>query len=210
MIDTQKTEFPLVWAEGWPRTRPQDRKKNGSWNRTATQYRDALEAEMKRMEAPYHVISCNVPVNQRGTLTKGMEPLDVGVAVYFSKKVVEDFAWQDVLNIHDPAPDVKKITDAFRALAQKHHPDVGGDAAIFANLTKHRDNAIRWVTRKTNHQFDYVIACDAFNEVRLNLAAVVSTLKAIRQIERAGTSSLMERAFKGFSALPAQGDTHAE
>lgn len=49
---------------------------------------------------------------------------------------------------------------------------------------------------------DDVIACDQFKEVRLNMAAIVLTIKAIRQIERCGTSSLLERAFKGFSALP--------
>jgi hypothetical protein len=32
------------------------------------------------------------------------------------------------------------------------------------------------------------------------MAAIVMTIKAIRQIERCGTSSLLERAFKGFSA----------
>jgi hypothetical protein len=67
---------------------------------------------------------------------------------------------------------------------------------------RHRDNALRWITRKTNQKFDYVIACDQFKEVRLNMAAIVMTIKAIRQIERCGTSSLLERAFKGFSALP--------
>jgi len=174
-----------------------------AWKRTANQYREALAQELRRMGSPSFVISSHVPLNQRGAMTPGVEPLDVGVAVYFSRKIEEDFAWQDALGIHDPAPTEDQINSAFRRLAQQHHPDRGGDLAMFQALSKHRDNAIRWVTRNTNQQFDYVIAADQFREVRLNMAAIVNTLKAIRQIERCGTSSLLERAFKGFSALPA-------
>jgi hypothetical protein len=174
-----------------------------AWKRTANQYREALEKELTRMESPSFVISSNVQLNQRGAMTPGVEPLDVGVSVYFSRKIKEDFAWQDALGIQDPAPTEQQIHDAFRRLAQLYHPDRGGDIAMFQAVTKHRDNALRWVTRKTNQRFDYVIACDQFREVRLNMAAIVMTIKAIRQIERCGTSSLLERAFKGFSALPA-------
>ncbi len=96
--------------------------------------------------------------------------------------------------------DLKK---AYRSLAQQYHPDRGGDVTMFQALARHRDNALRWITRKSGQQFEYVIACDQFREVRLNMAAIVQTIKAIRQIERCGTSSLLERAFRGFSALPA-------
>ena len=174
-----------------------------SWRRTANQYRDALATEIERMGSPSAVISSNVPLNLRGAMTPGVEPLDAGVAVYFSRKVKEDFSWQDVLGIHDPAPSEAQVQDAFRALAQRYHPERGGDVAMFQAVTKARDHALRWITRKTTQHFDYVIACDQFKEVRLNMAAIVMTIKAIRQIERCGTSSLLERAFKGFSALPA-------
>lgn len=199
----KKEAFPLHWPEDWPRVRPQDRRPMASWKRTANQYRDGLVTELSRMESPSAVISSNVPLNLRGAMTSGIEPLDVGVAVYFSRKIKEDFSWQDALNLHDPAPTEAQINDAFRRLAQVHHPDRGGDVAMFQAVTKHRDNALRWVNRKTNQQFDYVIACDQFREVRLNMAAIVMTIKAIRQIERCGTSSLLERAFRGFSALTA-------
>lgn len=203
MINALKESYPLAWPEGWPRTRPQDRRAMAAWKRTANQYREALDKELTRMESPSFVISSNVPLTQRGSMTPGVEPLDVGVAVYFSRKFKEDFSWQDALGIHDPAPTEQQITDAVRRLAQIHHPDRGGDMAMFQSVMKHRDNALRWVNRKSNQNFDYVIAADNFKEVRLNMAAIVLTIKAIRQIERCGTSSLLERAFKGFSALPA-------
>lgn len=202
MIAEKKESFPLSWPEDWPRTRPQDRRAMGSWKRTANQYREGLVTELSRMESPSAVISSNVPLNLRGAMTQGVEPLDVGVAVYFSRKIKEDFSWQDALGIHDPAPTEQQVQDAFRRLAQQYHPDRGGDVAMFQAVTKHRDNAIRWITRKTNQDFPHVIACDQFREVRLNMAAIVMTIKAIRQIERCGASSLLDRVFKGFSALP--------
>jgi len=175
----------------------------GSWKGSANQYREALAKEMKRMGAPAFVISSNVPLTQRGTLeTKGVEPLDIGVSIWFAREIKEDFRWQDALGIHDPAPTEDQVQQAFKRLAHVHHPDRGGDVNMFAELTKHRDNALRWINHKTGQNLDHVIACDQFKEVRLNMAAVVGTIKAIRTIERNGTSTLLERAFKGFQALP--------
>ena len=73
---------------------------------------------------------------------------------------------------------------------------------MFQTITQARDNALRWINRNTQ-PYDYVIACDEFQQVRLNMAAIVLTIRAIRQIERCGTSTLLERAFKGFAALNA-------
>lgn len=202
-MSDKKEAYPLSWPDDWPRARPQDRRAMASWKRTANQYRDALINELARMGSPSAVISSNVPLNLRGAMTPGVEPLDVGVAVYFSRKLKEDFAWQDALGVHDPAPTEAQVSEAYRRLAQQYHPDRGGDLEMFRSLTRHRDNALAWINRKTNQRFDYVIACDQFLEVRLNLAAIGLTIKAIRQIERCGTSSLLERAFKGFAALPA-------
>lgn len=199
----QATErYPLSWPSGWPRTRPQDRKAMASWKKTANQVKDALEKELTRMGCPSFLISSNVPLTLRGAMTPGAEPLDVGVAVYFSRKVKEDFSWQEALDIHEPAPTEDQVNAAFRRLAQIYHPDKGGDIAMFQAVTKHRDNALRWINRRTNTNFDYVIAADNFREVRLNMAAVVGSLKAIRQLERCGTSAILERAYQGFAALP--------
>jgi hypothetical protein len=204
MTAEKKESFPLSWPTDWPRTRPQDQRQMASWKRTAGQYRDALEKELTRMGAPSFVISSNVPLNLRGSMTSGVEPRDVGVAVYFSRKVKEDFSWQDVLGIRDPiAATEAQVQEAFKRLAQVYHPDRGGDIAMFQKVTSARDNALRWINRKTDQRFDFVIANDQFREVRLNLAAIGATLRALRQLERCGSTGMLERAFKGFSALPA-------
>jgi len=48
-----------------------------------------------------------------------------------------------------------------------------------------------------------VIAIDAYDLVRDNLAAIAATLEAMRAIERHGGTQILERAFTGFAALPA-------
>lgn len=45
-------------------------------------------------------------------------------------------------------------------------------------------------------------ACDKYFLVWENLRAISKTIDAIRGIERWGSSDMMERAFKGFTALP--------
>jgi DnaJ-domain-containing protein 1 len=46
------------------------------------------------------------------------------------------------------------------------------------------------------------LACDIYTTVEDNLWALYRTLAALRQIERDGSPSLINRAFKGFAALP--------
>jgi len=204
MISEKREAYPLSWPEGWPRTRPQDQKSNAAWKRTANQYREMLAKELARMGAPSLLISCNVAVNARQQLTPGPEPRDVGVAVFFSRKKVEDFTWQETLELTKVMYPTEGQVDAnFRRLAAPYHPDRGGDITMFQAYVTARENAKRWINRAEHQSFDYVIACDTFKEVRLNIAALVISIKAIRALERVGTSAILERAFKGFSALPA-------
>jgi hypothetical protein len=48
-------------------------------------------------------------------------------------------------------------------------------------------------------------ACDQYRYVRENIYAMGLTINALRGIERWGASDMMERAFRGFVALPAAG-----
>lgn len=45
-------------------------------------------------------------------------------------------------------------------------------------------------------------ACDQYDMVRCNMWAIRLTIHALRGIERWGSSDMMERAFRGFTALP--------
>lgn len=199
-----KDAYPLSWPDDWPRTRIQDQRTMPSWKGTANKYRDALIVELERMKSPSSVITSNVPLTLRGQMTVGVEPRDTGVAVYFSRPAKEDYTWSDVLGIRNPIQATEgEVQAAFKRLAALYHPDRGGDMAMFQKVTEARNQALNWLNR-TSAKYDYVIACDAFKEVRLNMCAIVQTIRAIRSIERAGTSSLLERAFKGFSALPEQ------
>jgi len=49
---------------------------------------------------------------------------------------------------------------------------------------------------------DMALACDIYTTVEDNLWALCRTLDALRQIERDGSPSLINRAFRGFAALP--------
>lgn len=48
-----------------------------------------------------------------------------------------------------------------------------------------------------------VIAADCYTKISDNLAAVAATLDAMRSIKRHGGAQILERAFTGFTALPA-------
>ena len=51
------------------------------------------------------------------------------------------------------------------------------------------------------------MAIDRYDRVADNLAAVAATLEAMRLIERHGGAEVLDRAFTGFTALPAPGQT---
>jgi len=190
----------LKWPEGWERTPIGSRKSQASWKKPFRGYRDSLVKELGRIGVTETLICYNLSPNDR---------LDPGVAVYFSKAVKEDYSWQVALGIDSPAPTLAEIDEAFRRKAMQHHPDRGGDVEIFRSLAKHRDQAKAWIlgTHRTEHEF--VIPCDRFDEVRLNLNAVRLAMAAFRQLERVGVPAILERTFRGFkTALPAYEGKH--
>lgn len=185
----ENEEYPLRWPEGWPRTRLQDRKQQSAWKKTYLQSMEALGKELKRLGARVWIITRN-----RG------ETQDVGVAVYFSLKPVDQYGWQEALGFIGQVPTVEEISRAYKQRVSKIHPDgPTPDRVLFEALTQHRDRALDWATGKQKTEYDKVLACDSYNEVRLNVNAVRLTIAALRQIERCGASMMMERAFRGFS-----------
>lgn len=77
------------------------------------------------------------------------------------------------------------------------------DGLPYANSREPEDPgvAVYWTDRKKREQ---VIACDRWNRVKDNLRAVGLAVEALRMLERTGASEILERAFRGFAALPAE------
>jgi hypothetical protein len=179
-----KQVTPLKWPDGWMRTRIQDRKPQAQWKKPKGFYLDALWKELERLGGTAALMTTND------------DPRDPGVAVYFSRKK-DDFSWQDGLGLQGVVPTLEQIDSAYRQLSRKYHPDVeGGDKAMFVKIAEYRDQAKRWVLGTDRLDHEHVIACDMFNEVRLNIAALKMTLTALRTIERCGASSVLDRVME--------------
>lgn len=87
-----------------------------------------------------------------------------------------------------------------------------GDAIISTNIPTRLDGlprsgmsepqdpgvAVYWILK--NHK--ECMAIDRYNRVADNLAAIAATLEAFRTVERHGGAEILERAFRGFTALP--------
>jgi len=65
--------------------------------------------------------------------------------------------------------------------------------------------AIYWQTKQHGMR---CIATDQYNLVADNIAAIAATLEAMRAIERHGGAEILDRAFKGFAALPERATQH--
>lgn len=105
----------------------------------------------------------------------------------------------------------KRVHDELERLGVKYPRD---DAVISTNLRLNasgfprgdqgepndRGVAVYWQSRKGEPR---VMAIDAYDRVADNIAAIAATLEAMRSIERHGGAVVMERAYSGFTALPA-------
>lgn len=192
-----KESYPLQWPDGWPRMRIQDREARPGWKKTEKQAIEALEIELKRFGAVAPVITRRDPQDFRTAP-------DPSIAVWFSRRKEEqDFSWQNALGIENPAPTIEEIENAFKRKAMPFHPDKGGDIETWHALNKHKQNAVSYVNQLSGKARDFCIPCDNFKESRWNINAIRMTVHSLRQMERDGTSGLLERAMKGFAALPA-------
>lgn len=211
----QISAFPLQWPDGWVRTRPEQRMNNYSWKHPFGKYRDHVIAELRRLGAYDVVLSTNIPVNKSNGLPReGFIPGDPGVAVYFMRQPAPDSNWWDVLEIDGAVFNQSNTDEArfaiidrqYRRLAARCHTDgPHPDIALFHQLAKAKESGRNLVLGK-KEGVRHVLAADKFDEVRLNFHSVGLTIESLRQIERCGASSMLERAFRGFQpALPAKG-----
>lgn len=112
----------------------------------------------------------------------------------------------------------RSIDKAREALSYEVRLLGGMDLIISSNLQLRMDGLPRSGQRQPDDKgvavyFKYkdkpmCFACDSWNHVEDNIWAIKLTIEAIRQIERAGASELLERAFRGFAALPAPNDVN--
>lgn len=187
-IEVQE-ESVLRWPDGWDRTRVNAYQKRGAWSKGREVYRKALAEELERMGAVSALITRSE--NER---------TDPGVAVWFSmEKDKRD--WQGVLGLESPAPTIAEIDEAFMAKAKVNHPDRGGDVAIYQKLVDARGAAKAWIMGTQNHQHEFVMAMDQYNEARLNMAALRLAIANLRSLKRLGMPSILERTLnKAFKA----------
>jgi hypothetical protein len=81
---------------------------------------------------------------------------------------------------------------------------VRNDGLPYANATEPADRGIAvWWVRQGREQ---VMACDRWDRTRDNLHALELSLDALRGLDRWGSTTIVERAFAGFAALPPAGE----
>lgn len=177
----------LRWPDGQPRTRIQDREGRSAWKQPMPKVKENLRLELERSGATATLVTYS---------TNHLEP---GVAVWFSRKASNQFAWQEALGLIGEIPTLEQIDKAYRQRAQRVHPDgPTPDIPVFQSLSEHRQRARDYVTGKHRSDHEYVIAIDQFNEARLNLQAIKIVLYSLRRIEDCGSPLMLERAWMGF------------
>lgn len=90
---------------------------------------------------------------------------------------------------------------------------MGGKNLIISSNLRLRNDGLPHSTQRMPEDcgvaiyFDYrgestCLACDKWDKVEHNMHSIARTIYALRQIERDGSSDLLDRAFRGFQALP--------
>jgi hypothetical protein len=197
-IEQQDT---LRWPDDRPRTRFQDRATQNAWKLTYADTLTALEKELRLSKVTFALITHN---------QFGHE--DAGVAVWMSRKPMDDYAWQDEFGFIGTIPTIQELDRAYMQKARHVAPD-GPKPNIdrFHELTKLRDQGRRWIRGERTVEHESVMASDRFKEVRHNLNAIRLTLAALRQIDRCGDPQMTETAWRGFrKALTTGGEVKHE
>jgi hypothetical protein len=196
-----KTETPLKWPDDRPRTRFQDRESKAAWKLNYADTLKGLVKELHLLQATFALVTHN-SVNHE----------DGGVALWLSRKPIDDYRWQDEFGFIGVIPTVQELDRAYMQKARSCAPETPTpNLERFHELTKLRDQGRRWIRGERMVEPETVMAVDTFKEVRHNLNAIKLTLAALRQIERCGSPVMMEQAFRGFRpAIAAQASPDAK
>lgn len=98
--------------------------------------------------------------------------------------------------------EVSKV-EGVRDIVLSTNMPVRKDGYPYANASSYPKDpgaAIYWTDGEGR---TWSLACDMWTMLHHNLRALYYTVAGIRQIERSGASQLLERAYRGFNALPA-------
>lgn len=126
------------------------------------------------------------PTGQPGMGWRGKRDLTVAEAV---KRVLTELERLDV-----PRGDAIVSTNVSLRL----------DGLPYSNQREPSDPGVAVYWRARGQKATKVMAIDQYDRVADNLAAIAATLNAMRAIQRHGGAQILERAFTGFTALPAQ------
>jgi len=78
------------------------------------------------------------------------------------------------------------------------------DGRPYANQPKVDDPGVAIYFRLGEREVS--MACDTFEKIEHNVRAIGLSVESLRALERYGASQILERAFRGFTALPEPGD----
>lgn len=123
------------------------------------------------------------------------------------KKRNSSSGWKERVSV---AEGIRRVLDQLSMMGL-----TGDDILISTNLVVRLDGfprsdqrepadpgvAVYW--KKSKDAQHKVMAVDQYDKIADNLAAIGATLEAMRAIERHGGAMILERAFTGFTALPA-------
>lgn len=196
-----KTESPLRWPDGYPRTLIDHREDRKAWKKHVAEYQKAIAGELDKMKVTAAVLTCSD------------NPRDPGIALWYSLESFDDTSWQIGLNISNPVPTVDEINSAYKSLALKHHPDRGGDIEVFKKLSAHKEAALAYVLGNAAPKLESCIPMDVFISVKQNMAGLRLFLSYLRGMERLGGPAvvrrIMERTFRTALTAHATGGTDA-
>lgn len=106
--------YPLQWPQGWERSKIQ---RGSKFKATGSKAHKFLIEELSRLRASHVVVSSNVPLKADGTMRADREPLDPGVAVYFTREGKQTvFACDRYDSIADNLQAIAKTIEAMRGI----------------------------------------------------------------------------------------------
>lgn len=136
--------YPLCWPSGWTRENCVEESKFAT---SGTKAHKMLMGEVSRMGGTAVIVSTNVPLRQDGMIRMDREPVDSGVAVYFTRKEKQVvFACDRFDLLRDNMLSIAKTIEALRGIERWGASDMMERAfSGFKQLAAENGEAPWWV-----------------------------------------------------------------